>query len=134
MTPENEEFKELLKRSGWNQTEAAKQLQLPESSISRYMNDVDKPAKPTLLLFKILIARAYTIPSTAMVMKEGSENDSELWRRRAKTAEGNLENLRNGLRTLLANSSPASSPKPADKKRRREMDADSAAASDVRRG
>lgn len=56
MDPANEEFKELLQKSGWNQSEAGRHLDLTSASVSRYVNDIDKPTKQTLRLFKIILA------------------------------------------------------------------------------
>ncbi len=62
MDTANEEFKTLLARSGWNQSEAARKLELTSASVSRYVNDIDKPAKQTLRLFRLYLADAPSIP------------------------------------------------------------------------
>ena len=94
-----EEFKELLKRSGWNQSEAARNLDLPAPSISRYVNDIDTPSKQTLRLFKMLL-----MDSSAPTVRSSDNPPGVDWKRRAKSAERDLADLRATLRRLGSSS------------------------------
>jgi plasmid maintenance system antidote protein VapI len=99
-----EEFKELLKRSGWNQSEAARNLDLPAPSISRYVNDIDTPSRQTIRLFKMMLMDAPEASDNRLPSKQ-SENDLAAWKRRATTAEKKLADMQSGLRAVLAASS-----------------------------
>lgn len=107
MDAANLEFKELLERSGWkSQSEAARQLDLPPPSISRYLSGKDQPSKQTLRLFRLLLADK---PSAASIIREDdTHGDIDVWRKKAQRAEKKLESLQAGLRKLLAASSDAS--------------------------
>jgi hypothetical protein len=67
----NEEFRELMARSGWkNQSEVARRLELPAPSVSRYVNNEDKPDKQTLRLFRLLIAGDGESPAVKPALRE----------------------------------------------------------------
>lgn len=101
----NVEFKELLQRSGWNQSEAARNLDLTTASVSRYVNDIDKPTKQTLRLFRIILAGENHEPSESNKGSSRLAGEEEVWRRRANVAEKKLNDLQNGIRKLLEVSS-----------------------------
>ena len=103
-----QEFKELLKQSGWNQAEAARRLELTPASISRYMSEQDEPSKQTLRLFRLLLN------ATPMGLQDTGPaytvNETLLWRRRALAAEQELADLHNAMRGLLTRRMPAAAP------------------------
>ena|SRR5579859_7438405 len=106
-------FKELLDRSGWNQAEAARHLDLQPPSVSRYLKGQDTPSRQTLRLFRMLLdmsappAREKNQPPREIAAAE--ETELETWKRRAIAAEKELENLKASLRALLARPNNASS-------------------------
>lgn len=55
MDASNQEFCRLLSESGWNQSEAARKLDLKPASVSRYVNNIDKPSHQTLRLFRMMV-------------------------------------------------------------------------------
>lgn len=70
MDAANKQFKELLAISGWNQSQAARNLDLTTASVSRYVNDIDKPTKQTLRLFQILlVGKEPNTPSNNQVVE-----------------------------------------------------------------
>lgn len=108
-----EEFKALLRRSGWNQAAAARQLDLSPPSVSRYLSDTDTPSKQTIRLFKMLLADAPETP--AALREEAAPYATENWRQRALAAEQELAELKARLSGLL--SEPSSSNVQTAKKR-----------------
>lgn len=94
----------LLEVSGWSQAEAARRLYLAPSNISQYKNNDNRPSRQVLELFKVLLASEKPQALSAMVLRDepiAAGDETELWKRRAKTAESELHRLRNGLRLLL---------------------------------
>lgn len=59
MRPENAEFAELFKASGWTQAEAARRLGLNRATISRYLAEDEAqrmpPSETVLLLFRTIL-------------------------------------------------------------------------------
>ena len=53
--PRNLEFARLLSISGWNQSEAARQLDLTPAAISRYLGGQTRPSTTVLQLFQLLL-------------------------------------------------------------------------------
>lgn len=106
-------FKELLERSGWNQAEAARHLDLQPPSVSRYLKGQDTPSRQTLRLFRMLLdmeapaahEKEKAPPREAAPATE--ESELAVWKRRAIAAEKELEALKSSLRALLARSTPA---------------------------
>lgn len=112
-------FKELLERSGWNQAEAARNLDLQPPSVSRYLKGQDTPSRQTLRLFRMLLdseapsarekpsapPRETVAASTSTSAAEATE--LAVWKRRAIAAEKELEALKSSLRALLARPAPA---------------------------
>ena len=109
-------FKELLDRSGWNQAEAARHLDLQPPSVSRYLKGQDTPSRQTLRLFRMLLDMAAPPVREKSQPREtaaAEERELEIWKRRAIAAEKELENLKASLRTLLARpSATVTAPKP----------------------
>jgi len=63
-----QQFRDLLKASGWTQAEAARQLCITPGAISQIMR-VNSPVKPspvTLRLFKLLLVRRCPEPDVAL--------------------------------------------------------------------
>jgi len=91
-----EQFQKLVADSKWTPAQLAERLEVSEASISQYINGKTDPPRPLLKLFRILL-------DEPMVMREesGGREEIELWKRRAKNAEQQIANLRNGLRRLL---------------------------------
>jgi len=102
MESANDEFKKLLHLSGWNQTRAAQELELQPASVSRYVNDIDKPSPQTLRLFTLMLAAEKPIKGGAAALRDNPGAEAEIWRKRALAAEARLTELQATLRTLLA--------------------------------
>jgi transcriptional regulator with XRE-family HTH domain len=107
MDTANEEFKELLKRSGWNQSEAARNLDLPSGSVSRYVNSIDKPSKQTLRLFKIILAGMDTGP---LKLSEPTSEYQLMIREKVKNLLIKTKALDSELCALLEENPPAKKP------------------------
>jgi len=73
----NEEFARLLKKSGWKQAEAARQLELSPAVITRYLNHDTHPSLTVLKLFQLLIGDMQALPG---VVASGPNHDGELER------------------------------------------------------
>ncbi len=54
----NQEFREFLNRSGWNQAEAARQLNLTPAAVSRYVSGASRPSATVLKLCGMLVEGA----------------------------------------------------------------------------
>jgi transcriptional regulator with XRE-family HTH domain len=84
-----QEFRDLLRTSGWSQAEAARQLAMTPSALSQIVrgNSVVRPSAVTLRLFRLLLMRAGEgeLSAGAAAEKEAAE---EPW------AEDVLESLR----------------------------------------
>lgn len=55
LDPGNQEFKELLARSKWTQSESARQLKVSPGLVSQYLSGLTRPSTTTLTLFRILV-------------------------------------------------------------------------------
>jgi transcriptional regulator with XRE-family HTH domain len=64
MTPDplNTEFARLLRRSGWTQAEAARELHLSPSTVSLYMSGGTRPSVTVIQLFKVLTGDTSPLP------------------------------------------------------------------------
>lgn len=91
----NQEFMALLKRAGWSQAEAARQLDLPPPQISRYLHGQNRPDRQTLRLFRLLLHDT-AAPAT------GEAGLAEHWRQRALAAEAELAGLKHSLRQMMS--------------------------------
>jgi transcriptional regulator with XRE-family HTH domain len=109
MDAANFEFKELLDRSGWNQAEAARHIDLQPPSVSRYLKGQDTPSRQTLRLFRMVLD--LDAPPLREKQQKAPEvpvdSELEIWKRRAIAAEKELESLKTSLRALSARSTPA---------------------------
>lgn len=103
MEAENKEFMALLDASGWSQAEAARRLYLAPSNITQYKKNDNRPSRQVLELFKVILASEKPEALGAMVLREGETkvDETALWRRRAKAAEGELADLKTSLRKLI---------------------------------
>ncbi len=96
------EFIALLESSGWNQVEAAKRLHKTQAVISRWKNNIDPADRATVELFKLLLSvEKPSAIAPAALHDAPLSGDIDIWRNRAKRAEQELADLRQGLRILL---------------------------------
>ena len=110
MEAANEEFKKLLARSGWNQTRCAQELDLQPASVSRYVNDIDKPSPQTLRLFTLMLAAdGGAGRAGAQALRDNPGAEAEIWRTRALAAESKLAELQLAMRTILSQAKHPSS-------------------------
>lgn len=74
-----EEFRALLKASGWSQAEASRQLCMTPSALSQIVreNSPVKPSQVTLRLFKLLLLREN--PNVLSAITDSSSEHSNKW-------------------------------------------------------
>lgn len=60
--PLQAEFVRLLDKSGWSQSEAARQLELSPAAVSQYISLDTVPSKTTIKLFKCILADEEPVP------------------------------------------------------------------------
>jgi hypothetical protein len=95
----NEEFREMLKRSGWNQAEASRQLELTTADVSRYVNNVHPPDKQTLRLFRLMLAG--NEPSSSSASHAAPAPYSADIKTRAKKLQQRIKSLMVEMEELL---------------------------------
>lgn len=74
----NQEFVRLLNISGWNQSEAARQLELSPAVITRYCANDTRPSLTVLKLFKMLIGDTKSLPGEYAPGKPANQYDRPL--------------------------------------------------------
>jgi transcriptional regulator with XRE-family HTH domain len=79
--PLNIEFRRLLKKAGWTQTEAARQLSLTDGVISQYVSGETRPSMAIIKLFKLLIGDMTAGPPGHVLRDESSAAPLEEWER-----------------------------------------------------
>jgi len=74
-----EEFRALLRASGWSQAEAARQLCMTPSALSQIVreNSPVKPSQVTLRLFKLLLLKEN--PDVLSAISDSSSEHSRKW-------------------------------------------------------
>ena len=84
LEPGNQEFKELLKRSNWTQSESARQIKVSPGLVSQYLSGLTRPSSTTLTLFRMLVEekvqREAQVPSTSSPesLRESHERLTEI--------------------------------------------------------
>lgn len=103
-----DEFAELVEAAQWDQNRVAAAIHKGQSYVSKALSGAVDVEPATLALFKFVLAAqspqvltARGVPRQDILKESPHESETELWRRRAKTAEQELEELRTGMRTLL---------------------------------
>ncbi|EEF62052.1 helix-turn-helix domain-containing protein [Pedosphaera parvula] len=81
MDPLNIEFERLLAKSGWTQSECARQLELTPAVITRYLNGETRPSLTTLKLFKLMLGDISPLPNAAGKGKGSDLRPIEEWER-----------------------------------------------------
>jgi transcriptional regulator with XRE-family HTH domain len=77
----NVEFERLLAKSGWTQSECARQLELTPAVITRYLNGETRPSLTTLKLFKLMLGDVSPLPHAAGADKGSDLRPIEQWER-----------------------------------------------------
>ncbi len=85
LNPGNQEFKALLERSKWTQSEAARQLKVSPGLVSQYLSGITRPSTTTLTLFKMLVEEKerqhglhYSPASTSESLRESQQRLTEI--------------------------------------------------------
>jgi transcriptional regulator with XRE-family HTH domain len=55
--PGNQEFRTLLERSKWTQSESARQLKVSPGLVSQYLSGLTRPSTTTLTLFRMILEK-----------------------------------------------------------------------------
>jgi transcriptional regulator with XRE-family HTH domain len=79
--PLNIEFERLLAKSGWTQSESARQLELTPAVITRYLNGETRPSLTTLKLFKLMLGDIAPLPNAKGGGARGDLRPMEEWER-----------------------------------------------------
>ena len=103
------EFAELfekLKAHDINAIDVALELQTTPQAVSMWKQGKRNPRPLALEKLRAMVARVCgePVPVTGQLKDAPTENDAAIWRRRAKTAETELANLKATLRQLGSNS------------------------------
>lgn len=81
MDPLNVEFERLLAKSGWTQSESARQLELTPAVITRYLNGETRPSLTTLKLFKLMLGDIAPLPQARGGAGRGDLRPMQEWER-----------------------------------------------------
>jgi transcriptional regulator with XRE-family HTH domain len=87
LEPENQEFRELLKRSEWSQSEAARQLKVSPGLVSQYLSGFTRPSTTTLKLFRMLVEDKEQQEATIQLPRTSPDSLRESSERLAEIAQ-----------------------------------------------
>jgi transcriptional regulator with XRE-family HTH domain len=94
LEPGNQEFRQLLERSKWTQSETARQLKVSPGLISQYMSGLTRPSSTTLTLFRMVLKEKEQIsmgveypPATLQNLRESHDKLNEIARANSQKFE-----------------------------------------------